>query len=216
MMIYRAIIFDLDGTLADTLMDLGNAVNGALEDFGLSGHRIEAYRQMIGDGTARLIERALPAEKQDLRDEVLATAQRYYNRNCLEKCRLYDGVAETVMKLRDQGIRLAVLTNKDQYPAKRIIEHFFGLELFEYIIGVTGDGPVKPDGKATKQLVESMGLEPNDFLFVGDSGVDADTAAAAEIQFVGVSWGFRGRGELVKHNADIIIDMPEELLNLLA
>jgi len=210
----RAIIFDLDGTLADTLTDIANAVNTALADFGFPGHPVQSYRQMVGNGTIKLIERALPDEKRDFVDKIFAAAQGHYSRNCLKNIRLYDGIEETVSELRDKGIRLAVLTNKNQDIAERLVKHFFGGKVFEYIVGSQAGEPVKPDGKATQEIMQSMGLKPGDFIFVGDSGVDIDTAAAAGIRSVGVSWGFRGCDELVSHKADIIIDHPKELLNV--
>lgn len=214
-MTYRAIIFDLDGTLVDTLTDLGNAMNMALADFALTGHSIESYRQMIGNGLSKLAQRALPNKKQHCENEVLAAMKQYYRRNYLKNTYLYDGIKQILSKLQDKDIRLAVLTNKDQDMAEKIIMHFFGDSLFEYIVGTTGSGPVKPDSNATKELMGSMSLKPEDFLFVGDSGVDMDTAAAAGIRSVGVAWGFRGKAELAEHNADIIIENPEQLLALL-
>jgi len=206
---YRAIIFDLDGTLVNTLEDLANAANYALGHFGQPGHSVDACRRMIGNGLTRFVERALAADKQHLRDEVLHVMRARYRDKCFEYSYLYEGVAETVEELRLRGVVLAILTNKDQSEAERIVWHFFGPDI------VVEGRAVKPDRGVTMELMESMGLAANDFLLVGDSEVDVLTASAADIRSVGAGWGFRGRTELVKVKADIIIDRPSEILDLL-
>jgi len=212
---YKAIIFDLDGTLVDTLQDLANAMNFALADFAQPGHSVEACKTMIGNGVKTFVKRALAKDKQSLCDDVLAVMKTRYRDKCFEYSYLYDGILDTVKKLRQTGIRLAVITNKDQADAKRIVEHFFSQNTFEHIVGVVEQAAVKPDSAATLRAVESMGLGCGDFLFVGDSAVDIRTAAAAQIRSVGVTWGFRGRDELAEAKADMIIDHPAEILDLL-
>jgi phosphoglycolate phosphatase len=212
----KAILFDLDGTLVDTVSDLANAMNFALQSFGQPAHSVEACKQMIGSGVKKFAQRALAQDSQNLQDEVLSVMRARYHDKCLEHSRLYDGVFDTVKKLRDQRLRLAVVTNKDQTDAERIVEHFFGADTFECVVGVVGNMPVKPDTTGTMKIVESMGLRCEDFLFVGDAEVDVRTAASAKIRSVGASWGFRGRDELVEAKADIIIDSPVEILDLVA
>ncbi len=214
-MTYQAIIFDLDGTLVDTLGDLTNSVNFALEQFGQPGHSPQACRQMIGNGFKVFVEKALALDKQHLRDEVVLATRRHYMNNCFEYSRLYDGIADTVKRLVNKGIRLAVLTNKDQNIAIGIVEHFFSENTFEHVVGTIGDEVVKPDIAATMKIVKSMNLGPVDFLFVGDSSVDMKTAARARIRSVGACWGFGGKGELAEAKADVIMDRPEEILDLL-
>ena len=215
-MVCKAILFDLDGTLVDTAADLANAMNFALQRFGQPAHSVEACKQMIGNGVKRFAERALAQDVQHLRDEVLSVMRARYHDKCLEHSRLYDGIFDTVKKLREKGLRLAVVTNKGQVDAERIVEHFFGADTFECVVGVVGNMPVKPDTAGTIKIVESMGLSCEDFLFVGDGEVDVRTAASAQIRSVGASWGFRGRDELVEAKADIIIDSPAEILDLVA
>jgi phosphoglycolate phosphatase len=212
----KAIIFDLDGTLVDTAADLAGAMNFALEKFGQPTHSVEACKQMIGDGLKMFAQRALGKDSRHLRDEVLGAMKARYRDKCFECSRLYDGISEVVSKLRERGIRLAVLTNKDQDDAERIVEHFFGADTFEYVAGVVDNRSIKPDIGGTMKIVESIGLRCEDFLLVGDGVVDIRTGAAAGIRSVGVSWGFRRREDLVKAGADIIIDRPSEILGLVA
>ncbi len=215
-MSYSAVIFDLDGTLVDTIEDLTAAMNAALARFALPTHTARDCKMMIGSGAMRFAERALPSDKQALAEKVLALMRDHYRDNCFENTRLYDGMGETVQQLRHRGLRLAMLTNKDQAVASRIIEHFFGPETFQYVVGATQSQRIKPDPGTTIGIVKSMELSCEDFVFVGDSAVDIATARAAAIRSVGAAWGFRGRDELIAAGADIIIDSPREILDLVA
>jgi len=212
----KAIIFDLDGTLVDTAADLAGAMNYALKKFGQPTHSVEVCKQMIGDGLKMFAQRALGEDNQHLQDEVLRAMKARYHDRCFECSRLYDGIYEVVSKLREGGIRLAVLTNKDQDDAERVVEHFFGADTFEYVVGVVDNRSIKPDIGGTMKIVESMGLGCEDFLIVGDGAGDIRTGAAAGIRSVGVNWGFRGNEELVKAGAEVIIDRPSEILGLVA
>jgi len=211
----KAVIFDLDGTLVDTIQDLAAAINFALASLGLPTHSVDACRQMVGDAVSNLVKRALPAGKQHLAEKTLALMKQRYKEIFLDHARLYDGIDQTVLRLRSNGIRLAVLTNKDQDIATRTIDHFFAPGLFEIVTGTTDSLPIKP-GPAASKLLEAMKISPTEAILVGDSAVDIETADQANIRSVGAAWGFRGREALTKHNADIIIDQPDELLNLLA
>jgi len=212
----RAIIFDLDGTLVDTATDLANSMNYALKKSGQPTYSVEACKKMIGDGPKMFAQRALGENNRHLLHKVLRAMKARYHDRCFECSRLYDGISEVVSKLRERKVRLAVLTNKDQEDAERIVEHFFGADTFEYVIGVVDNRGIKPDICGTMKIVESMGLGCEDFLIVGDSPVDIKTAAVAGIRSVGVSWGFRQSEELAKAGADIIIDTPAEILDLVA
>jgi phosphoglycolate phosphatase len=151
-----------------------------------------------------------------LRDRLLVAMKMRYHDKCFEHSRLYDGIFEVVSKLRQRGIHLAVLTNKDHQDAERIVEHFFGADTFKSVVGVVDSRKVKPDTEGIMSIVESMELSCEDFLLVGDSAVDIQTAKAAGIRSVGAGWGFRKREELVQAGADIVIDRPTEILGLIA
>jgi phosphoglycolate phosphatase len=210
----KAVIFDLDGTLVDTLADLGESMNYALANLGQPTHRLEAFRQMVGNGLRTFAKRALPSEKEVLCDQLIAVMRQRYADNCLVNSGLYKGVYETVTELHKRGIGLAVLTNKDQDLAIRIVGHFFATGTFEYVLGALDGQAVKPHGRAVRKLMDMMKVSPSDVILVGDSGVDMDTALAAGVRAIGVSWGLRTRQELVDHKAAVVIDEPAELLNL--
>jgi phosphoglycolate phosphatase len=211
----KGIIFDLDGTLVNTLLDLSDAMNYGLEQLGEPTHTSDQCRMMIGDGVGVFASRALSEDKQHFQPRLLEMMKRRYREVFLNRAFVYNGMDRVIDELSRGSVRLAVLTNKDDDAAKVIVEHFFGKGTFEPIVGVTGDGPVKPDPEQTLQIVSSMGLKPENFLFVGDSQTDIQTAAAAGIPSVGVTWGFRGRKALQDAKADYIIDDPLEILNLI-
>ena len=210
----KAVIFDLDGTLVDTLADLGESMNYALASLGQPTHRLEAFRQMIGNGLRTFAKRALPSKNEALCDQIVKVMRQHYADNCLVNSKLYEGISETIAELRKRAIKLAVLTNKDQDLAERIINHFFATGTFEHVLGAVEGRPLKPHGQMVCKLMDMMKFSPLDVILVGDSGVDMDTASAAGIRGVGVSWGLRTRKELIDHKAAIVIGEPAELLNL--
>lgn len=201
--------------MTDTIADIAAAVNFALRSFGQPEHETDSCRQMVGNGLRKLISRSLPINGQHLTDDVLAVMKRRYSENCLNETKLYSGISETLKQLKKQGIRMAVLTNKDQDIARRITAHFFPRETFEQVVGTTGDRPVKPSAGAGEKIIDEMGLSIQDFLLIGDSSVDIDTASAIGVESIGVSWGLGDRGELLSHKAGTIIDKPAEILDIL-
>lgn len=212
----KAVFFDLDGTLVNTLADLTNAMNFALEKFGQKQLSQEECRVAIGKGAHAFVSGALPPDRQDLHDDVLGAMWQSYHDSNFAHSRIYEGMVETLDGLRQRGVGLAVVTNKDQAFAEKMLEQFFGAEAFDYIVGVAPDGIVKPDPTSTLKALGSMGILAQECLFIGDSDVDIKTAGAAGIRSVGVSWGFRSKGELEAAGADIIIDNPREILDLLS
>jgi phosphoglycolate phosphatase len=213
---YKAAIFDLDGTLLNTLDDLADAMNEALRQAGFPTHSADSYKLMIGKGVNNLVRRALPRDKQGLVEKTLRAMRDNYAKNSTHKTKIYPGMRETLLKLHQSGIKLAVLTNKDQTFSVRIVEHYFGKNMFRLIWGAEPGRPIKPDPHALIQLLEHFKAGPAEAVFVGDSGVDMDVARAAGVDSVGVTWGFRDRNELVEHGARTIIDKPQELLKLIA
>ena len=213
--IVKAIIFDLDGTLADTLDDLADANNYALEQLHLPGHTPEEYKMIIGTGSRELSRKALPPDRTDLTDKLLEMSLNRYNDHYLDKTAAYPGINELLDELTRRDIRLAVLSNKPDSFTKRIVQGLFGPDRFEIIRGQLDGTPTKPDPAAVLAILEQMKLSPADALYLGDSATDMATAAAAQLRSVGVSWGFRDRSELQSAGAAHIIDRAAELLDLL-
>jgi phosphoglycolate phosphatase len=208
----KAVIFDLDGTLVDTLADLTDSMNYALASLGQKTHPESVTRIYIGDGIFTFASRALPEDAQGLVADVVARMREHYRANCLSKTRAYPGVKELVCQLKKRGGKVAVLTNKDQAVAARIAEHYYGVGVFERIVGVVDKVAVKPGGEAATRLMAELGVTQGDCCMVGDSGIDMDTAKAAGIKGIGVTWGFRDRAELLEHGAAAVVDSAEELL----
>ena len=213
---FAGVIFDLDGTLADTREDLADAMNRVLAAERLPLHDFAAFGAMIGAGVRNLVTEALPAERRT--DETIArcTAAMMadYGRHCLVNTRLYDGVAETVARLRAGGVRLAVLSNKPDELTRQIVESLLRGADFEEIVGARLDLPPKPDPAGALRIGRRLGLAVGSIALVGDTGIDMITATAAGMLAVGASWGFRSVGELLGNGAQAVLSHPLELLDL--
>ncbi len=209
-------IFDLDGTLADTLEDIADAMNRVLRRERRVGHDYAAYRYLVGKGMRNLVTQALPAD--DRTDETiercLVELLADYSEHVLDKTRLYDGVAELLAGLRGAGVRLAVLSNKVDGLTRRIVAGLTEPGTFAVVVGAQPDLPLKPDPTAALLVSANLGTPPEAIAYVGDSGVDMRTATAAGMLPVGASWGFRTKDELVENGARAVLDQPLELLTL--
>jgi phosphoglycolate phosphatase len=212
---FDAVIFDLDGTLADTLDDIAAAMNAVLARRDLPVHRPAAYRLMIGLGLRNLVHEALPVALRDDDATIAAcldemTAE--YRRHLLDRTRLYDGVAELVARLRDEELGLAVLSNKADELTQRIVAALFEPDTFDVVLGARPDLPRKPDPTTALQVAERLGVAPARVAYLGDSGIDMRTAVAAGMLAVGVTWGLRDRAELQAGGARLLLDHPLELV----
>ena len=207
--------FDLDGTLVDTLDDLTDANNYALAQLGFPGYSPEQYKIFIGSGSRELCRKALPPDRANLTDTLLKIILDRYKDHCLDKTKAYGGIRELLAELNRRNIRLAVLSNKPDSLTRHIAIEIFGSECFEIIRGHLDGTPTKPDPTSVLAILEEMQLSPADVLYVGDSGTDMATAAAAQLASVGVTWGFRDRQELENTGAGHIIDQAAELLDLI-
>jgi len=214
---FKAVIFDLDGTLLDTLEDIANSANSALVRHGLTTNEVDAYRYFIGDGVTMLISRALPAEKRD-GDIIADCAKAFrenYSRNWNVNTRPYEGVPELLDALAAKHVKMAVLSNKPDDFTKRCVHELLPNHSFEMILGQRGGVPMKPDPAGALQIAEKLGITPSRFLYLGDSGIDMKTALRADMFPVGAIWGFRPLEELQKHGAQAVIKRPMDLLELL-
>lgn len=213
---FRAIIFDLDGTLLDTLADIGDSVNRMLAEYGFPGHTMDDYTQFIGNGIKMLVIRALPVETRsgDLVDACVRRAKEIYWQNWNHKTRPYDGIIELLDRLKTMGLPLAVLSNKPHDFTVRYVDAYFDSQTFKMVMGQNDHFPVKPDPASALNIAGQINLPPSSFLFVGDSAVDMQTAAAAGMFSVGVAWGFRGVKELRENGCRALVSHPLEILPL--
>jgi phosphoglycolate phosphatase len=210
---FKAILFDLDGTLLDTLEDLADTTNAALEQMGFEKREVEAYRYFLGEGYRELVERALPEDGRD--EETIADcielARQKYSQHWADKTMPYPGVAEMLDKLRSMGVVMGVLSNKVDDFTEKTVRHFLGDYEFKVVRGAVEGVPLKPDPTAALQIAQQMDIEPADFVFLGDSNVDMETANAAGMYAVGALWGFRTAEELKQAGAKVIVERPEEV-----
>jgi len=214
---YRAVFFDMDGTLLDTLEDLAAAINGALAEHDLPGHPRQAVQGFVGAGMPTLVRRALPGDRrgdEQLNAAVLEATRRVYRGCWADNTRPYPGVPGLLDALADRGLHMAILSNKPHDFARDMAERFLGTQPFSQVRGVLPGGPLKPDPAAALEMAASLKLAPEQVVFVGDSPTDVETALAAGMQPVGVSWGFRGSRALSSAGAEVVLDRPEELLSL--
>lgn len=210
----RLIIFDLDGTLLDTIGDLAVACNAVLAARGLPQHTYEQYRRFVGNGIMRLVERVLPEALRtpDTVAAVRADFVKYYTEHIDIHTVPYRGIPELLAQLVRRDIRLAVASNKFQAGTEKLIRRFFPDISFAAVLGQREGVPLKPDPTVAEEILAATGVARARTLFVGDSGVDMLTAAAAGIRSAGVTWGFRDRAELLEAGAWRIVDRPEALL----
>lgn len=214
---FKAILFDLDGTLVDSLQDIADSMNRVLTKKGLPTHPIDSYRYFVGNGLNVLVSRSLP---QVLRTEAFTRSLfldllEDYEQNCLKKTGLYDGIPDLLDKLMDKSLKMAILSNKADEFTKTIAASLLSHWPFSVVVGAREGIPRKPDPTAALQISQILQIPPAEFMYVGDTSVDMKTALAAGMYPVGVSWGFRKREELMEHGAKVVIDKPGELLDLI-
>lgn len=213
---YKAVVFDLDGTLLNSLADLANSTNEALKSLGFPCHEVEKYKSFIGNGMYNLVRRALPIEhtQEELISECLAAVKKEYGQHWADKTVPYPGITELLSALQVKGLKLAVLSNKPHEFAKIIVEKYFPGQ-FEQTFGERPGIPRKPDPQGAFDIAETMKLSPQDFLYIGDSGTDMQTAVAAGMYPIGVLWGFRGAEDIQAGGAKVLLKKPLDLLKVL-
>lgn len=212
----KACIFDLDGTLVNSLTDLAMSCNLALETLGLPTHEVGEYRFFVGRGVVKLIESILPENDRtpEMMEKALALFNQNYSELYLENTQPYEDIPELLLKLRSLGYKLAVVSNKPDRFTQQLISELF-LDEFDFVTGQREGVPRKPNPAAVHAACLSMGADPKDCLYLGDSGVDMLTATAAGCFAVGVLWGFREKTELIENGAQATIAIPLDLLTLI-
>lgn len=207
----KYVFFDLDGTLLDTLEDLANAGNYALGCLGLPGHDTESYKYFVGNGIPKLIERILPeGGSTELREKAHTLFSEYYSEHSEDNTRPYDGIPELLRELHAAGVKTAVITNKDNVYAQTLIKKYFGDDVTAVYGSVPGT-PHKPDPFWVNKAISDFGAKNDEILYVGDSGVDMQTAKNAGLTSIGVLWGFRKEDELLENGASYICKTPEDI-----
>jgi len=212
---YKAVLFDLDGTILETLEDLSNSVNFALAKNNYPTHSIDAIRLFVGNGIRKLMERSCPVGSSvEEVDRVHSDFTEHYKVHCNDKTRPYDGIIEMLDTLRAHGVKLAVLSNKADYAVKDLCKlHFDGL--FDVAQGEITGIPRKPSPEGVNIILEKLGVSSAECAYIGDSDVDVETARNSGLDCIAVDWGFRDRDNLLNAGAKIIVSTAEELTNML-
>lgn len=208
------VIFDLDGTIADTIEDLADAVNYGLRQLDLPEHNIESYKQFVGNGAMKLCYRALPDDKKDMTETLHNLFTEYYNVHYLDKTKLYKGIKNTLDTLAANGVTLAIATNKPQDAARKIIEKLLPDVDFIKVLGGCDERPKKPNSTVINEILNGIS-EDNTVYMIGDSNVDIQTAKNCGILSIGCVWGFRGRTELEAAGADFIAEKAEDITKII-
>lgn len=214
---FEGVIFDLDGTLVNSLEDIADSMNSVLRESGFLTHGLEEYKAFVGRGMRNLVVRSLP---EDARDETSITRCRAallkeYSMNCLKKTRPYEGITDLLDELDRRKIKRAVFSNKIDHLTKRIVEALFPGRPFPVAVGAGVGIPEKPDPTGVLSVARQLGIEPGHLIYVGDSDVDMETARNAGMYPAGALWGFRTKEELVAHGAGSLLEGPLELLSII-
>jgi phosphoglycolate phosphatase len=212
---YEGVIFDLDGTLAYTLEDIGDSVNRVLIHQGFPENDYATYRRLIGSGLLNLIYQSLPEGNRDEStvDKTYTMMVDDYNENCLIKTTLYDGIREILLHLKQKGVNMAVYSNKNHDLTIKIVNQLVLNGTFSPVLGSRNDLPRKPDPAGVIEIMTAWNADPAKTAFIGDSDTDMQTAKRAGLFAIGVTWGYRDRPELERGGADVILDTPEQILN---
>lgn len=212
----RAVVFDLDGTLLDTVPDLGESANAALRRFGMPERPIREYQPRIGHGIRNLMLQSVPEGTPDaLFEQVLAFYLAYYPEHCTEHTQIYPGVTALLEKLAKAGYALAVLSNKTERTAQRIIAHFFPQTPFRFVWGNNGVRPLKPAPNAGNELCAALALCPEEILYLGDGDSDMEFASRMGFFAAGASWGYRSHEALTANGADAVLERATDIEALL-
>ena len=210
---YETIVFDLDGTLLDTLDDLWISVNAALEKFHLPKRTREEVRSFVGNGIAKLIERSVGNVSKEVFEGVFATFKAHYGAHCEDNTKPYEGITELLQECKRRGIRTAVVSNKADFAVKKLAKSYFG-ELLQAAVGENEEAGIrkKPAPDALLAVMEKLGATRENTVYVGDSEVDIQTAKNAGVDCISVTWGFKEREFLLQNGATRLVDTPKEIL----
>jgi phosphoglycolate phosphatase len=214
---FKLVIFDLDGTLLNTIEDLAYSANYALKELGYPTHPVEDYNFFVGNGVRKLFERALPENEKTAEniERVREIFMPYYDKHNADYTKPYDGMSELLAEIQKEGYKIAVASNKYQTATEKLVSKYFPDIDFTAVFGQRDKVPVKPDPSIVFDISKIAGVSPEEILYVGDSGVDMQTASKSGVISAGVTWGFRPVSELEENNANLIVDRADEILKIL-
>lgn len=209
---YEVLVFDMDGTILNTLEDLWNCTNYALRAHQMPERTLEEVRHFVGNGIQKLVERATPdgATAEEVAS-VLSTFKSYYKDHCADTTRPYEGITEVIREARQRGYRTAVVTNKADFAAQELAEEYFP-GLFDLVVGEKAGIKKKPAPDTVEQVLHTLGIEKKKAVYIGDSDVDCQTAHNAKVDLIAVKWGFREEEVLIENGAKTIVSTPQEIL----
>jgi phosphoglycolate phosphatase len=210
---YKAVLFDLDGTLLDTIADIGQSMNCALLKSGFPLYTVEEYKYLVGEGVYNLAKNALPESMRIEKtiNKLVSEMKEEYEKHWADNTLPYEGIPELLDFLTASGYKLCVLSNKPHFFTQKIVDKFLSKWHFDVVFGERASIPIKPDPAGALEIASIMDINPQDFLYLGDTSVDMQTANNAGMYAVGVTWGFRKKDELLKSGAKLIINHPMEL-----
>ena len=212
----KAFIFDLDGTLIDSLADIAESINRMLDARGYPRCEKEVFKQMVGDGMEKLVERALPESVRS--DELIKVCveeyRAHYDVLWNAQTQAYPGIVEMLTEMQARGVKLGVISNKAHRFTVPMTEHFFGKAVFDHILGQRAEVPRKPAPDGAHEMAAFLGLKTDEMVYVGDSGIDMQFAKNSGMRAIGVCWGFRSEAELMECGADVLISSASELFDL--
>ncbi|MDQ2178842.1 HAD family hydrolase [Marinifilum sp. D714] len=210
----KGVIFDLDGTLANSIEDIADSMNQVLEENNFPTHDYATYKTFVGRGVRTLVEKSLPLENRDTTEieKNFDRMMQVYGENCIVKTCLYPGIKDLLDALSERGIKISVFSNKANELTQKVVKVLLADWKLEYVLGAGGDIPRKPDPKGAILIGEKMGIDPSELMYIGDSGVDMATAQNSGMHAVGVLWGFREMEELLTNGAQTILEKPMDLM----
>ncbi len=215
-MTYKSVVFDLDGTLVDSLEEIANYCNLVLKNRGFKGHHLDAYRIFVGDGAATLMRRVIPeGTAEDIIQTCYIEFIELYREKCCEMAVLYQGIPELLDQLTARDIKMAILSNKAQVLTEKTVDMLLSSWKFEVVFGQRDNVPRKPDPAGAYEIAETLDILPSRFIYLGDTAVDMKTSIAAGMFPAGALWGFREKKELLENGAQALIQNPLDILDLL-